>query len=174
MKKLIFLLSLSAVFTTVSFALTSAPETVGVVSRVSCPRPQKPMNSAPEAVGEFTRVEGLVTVSQGNTLGNAFKNKVVLQNARVVSTANGSATIMLNNCCVINLKPDEAVTVDRRRECKAILASIQPAGAVGPRVAGGILGNALILGSGVLSGIGFIQAISQPSSNSALQSLSGS
>ena len=160
MKKFTFLLSLSAFFTVVSFAQTPPPEAVGVV----------------------TRVEGLVTVSQNNVLGNVSKDEVVLQNARVVTTSSGSTTIRLINGCVIDLKPNQAVTVDFRRECKAILASIQPAGAVGAAGAGGVgvagvppgLGNALIVGGGVLTGAGVINAISNSNNNSALQSLSGS
>ena len=155
MNKLIFLLSLSAFFSTVSFSQTPVPEAVGVV----------------------IRVEGLVTVSQDDTLGNVFKGEVVLQNARVATTATGSTTIRLNNCCIIVLKPNQAVTVDFRRECKAILASIQPSRVVrgfGSAVTPQILGNALILGSGIFNGIGFIQAIFQSGSNSPLQRLSGS
>ena len=155
MKRLIVSLSLSAFFNTLAFSQTPVREAVGVV----------------------TRVEGLVTVSQDDTLGNAFKGKVILQNARVATTASGSTTIMLNNCCVIVLKPNQAVTVDYRRECKEILASIRPSGIVsgfGFAVTPQILGNALILGSGIFNGIVFIQAIFQSSSNSALQRLSGS
>ena len=160
MKKFTFLLSLGTLFTVVSFAQTPAPEAVGIV----------------------TRVEGLVTVSQGNTMGNAFKDEVILQNARVVSTANGTTTIRLKNGCVIDLKPNQAVTVDFRRECKAILAAIQPAGAVGVAGAGGVgaagvppgLSNAIIVGAGVLIGVGLIKAISSSNENSALQRLSGS
>ena len=160
MKKFTFLLSLSAIFTTVSFAQTPAPQEVGVVARV----------------------EGLVTVSQGDALGNVFKDEVILQNARVVTTATGSTTIRLNNGCVIVLMPNQAVTVDARRECKAILAAIQPAGAIGVAGAGGVgaagvppgLGNALIVGGGVLTGVGVIRAISNSNENSALQRLSGS
>ena len=160
MKKLTFLLSLSALFTSVSFAQAPASQEVGVV----------------------TRVEGLVTVSQGDTLGNVFKDEVILQNARVVTTATGSTTIRLKNGCVVDLKPNQAVTVDFRRECKALLAAIQPAGAVGVAGAGGVgaagvppgLGNAFIVGGGVLTGLGVIRAISNSNENSALQRLSGS
>ena len=158
MKKFTYLLSLSALCSTLSFAQTPPPEEVGVV----------------------TRVEGLVTVSQNNTLGNVFKDEVILQNARVVTTVTGSTTIRLKNGCIIDLKPNEAVTVDFRRECKALLAAIQPAGGVG--VAGGVgaigpppgLVNALIVGGGVLTTVGVINAISKSNDNSALQRLSGS
>ena len=161
MKKFTFLLSLSAFFTAVSFAQTPAPEAVGVV----------------------TRVEGLVTVSQANTMGNVFKDEIILQNARVVTTANGSTTIRLNNGCVIDLKPNQAVTVDFRRECKAILAAIQPSGvvgsagafgAVGGGVAAGGVGNGVIAVAGVLTVVGAINALKNSNENSVIQRLSGS
>ena len=160
MKKFVFLLSFGALIATSVFAQVPPTEAVGVV----------------------TRVEGLVTVSQGNTMGNAFKDEVVLQNARVVTTVSGSTTIRLNSGCVIDLKPNQAVTVDFRRECKAILASIQPAGAVGVAGSGGIgaagvppgLSNAVVVGGAVLVGLGVINAISNSNQNSALQRLSGS
>lgn len=158
MKKFTFLLTLSAFFTTVSFAQAPAPQAVGVV----------------------TRVEGLVTVGQNNTMGNVSKDNVILENARVATTANGSTTIRLNNGCVIDLKPNQAVTVDLRRECKAILASIQPAGAVvasgaGSGVGGAVgAGDAIIIGSGILVTLEAIRALSRSNENSALQRLSGS
>ena len=146
MKKFTLLLSLSAALTTVSFAQTPAPQSVGVM----------------------TRVDGLITVSQGNTLGNAFKEEVILQNARVVTTANGSTSMRLNNGCIVDLKPNQAVTIDIGRECKEIQASIQSTEVVGASVASddGVLSqrNALIMGAGVL-GIFVLQN---------LQKLSGS
>ena len=156
MIKSIFFLILTAFFTTLSFAQTPALKEVGLVMRV----------------------EGLVTVSQGDTLGNAFKDKVILENARVVTTSSGSITIRLNNGCVIELKANQAVTIDNRRECKAILAAIQPAGAVGVAGVGGVgaagVGNAVIVGVGVLTLVGFIRSISNSNENSVLQRLSGS
>ena len=158
MKKFIYLLSLSALCSTLSFAQTPAPEAVGVV----------------------TRVEGLATVAQANTIGNVFKDAVILQNARVVTTANGSTTIRLNNGCVIDLKPNQAVTVDFRRECKAILAAIQPAGvvgvagAVGGGVGAGGVGNGVIAVAGVLTVVGAINALLNSNENSVIQRLSGS
>ena len=156
MKKLTYLLSLGAFCAPLSFAQTSPPEAVGVV----------------------TRVEGLVTVSQNNTLGNAFKDEVILQNSRVVTTFSGSTTIRLNNGCIIDLKPNQAVIIDFRRECKAILAAIQPVGAVGVGGSGAVgtvgVGNAVIVGAGVLTAAGVIRAISTSNENSALQRLSGS
>ena len=156
MKKFVFLLSFSALFITTAFAQAPVPEAVGVV----------------------TRVEGLVTVSQGNTMGNAFKDQVIVEKARVVTTASGSTTIRLNNGCVIDLKPNQVVTVDRR-ECKAILAAIQSTGAVGVAGAGaGVgavgVGNGVIVVAGVVTSVVAINAILNSNENSVLQRLSGS
>ena len=156
MKKLTCLLSVCAFFAPLSFAQTPPPEAVGVV----------------------TRIEGLVTVSQNNVLGNGFKDEVILQNSRVVTTSSGSTTIRLNNGCIIDLKPNQALTIDFRRGCKAILADIQPVGAVGVAGAGGIgtagVGTTVIVGAGVLAAAGVIRAISTSNENAALQRLSGS
>ena len=132
-----------------------------------------------QAVGVVIRVEGLVTVSQGDSLGNVFKDEIVLQNARVVTTASGSTTIKLNSGCIIDLKPNQAVTVDFRRDCKTILASILPTGAGGSVGVGAVgvppgLNNAIFVGGGVLIGLGVINAISKSNESSALQRLSGS
>ena len=159
MKKLTFLLSLSAFFTTVVFAQTPARESVGVI----------------------TRVDGLVTLAQDNNLGNAANNNVVLQNARVVTTRNGSITIRLNNGCIIDMKPNQALTVDARRDCAALVASIQPAGAMvgtgtgtgtgvgaGSGVGGAVsVGDSIIIGTGALVTLAVIRGFS-------LQNLSGS
>ena len=152
MKKFVFLLSFSALFITTAFAQAPVPEAVGVV----------------------TRVEGLVTVSQGNTMGNAFKDQVIVEKARVVTTASGSTTIRLNNGCVIDLKPNQVVTVDRR-ECKAILAAIQSTGAVGGAGVGAVgVGNGVIVVAGVVTSVVATNAILNSNENSVLQRLSGS
>ena len=153
MKKFTFLLLLGAFFTTASSAQTLPPEAVGVV----------------------TRVEGLATVAQGNTIGNVFKDAVILQNARVVTTASGSTTIRLKNDCVIELKPNQAVTVDIGRECKALVASIQSAGATvaSGAGAGSVLGGAVGVGDAIIIGAGALVTLAVIRGFS-LQNLSGS
>ena len=152
----------------------------GFISNLSFAQTPSPQASAPQEVGVVTRVEGLVTVTQGDMLGNVFKDEVILQNARVVTTASGSTTIRLKNGCVIDLKPNQAITVDFRRECKAILASIQPvgataaAGAVGAAGMSPSLANVLIAGHGVLTGVKVIGVILGSNDNLRLQRLSGS
>lgn len=84
---------------------------------------------APAAVGVAENVEGLVTVSQGNTLGNLVKDSTLVNGARVVTTSTGAAVIRLANGCRIDLSANQAVMIDSRLDCKALVAGIQSAGA---------------------------------------------
>ena len=84
----------------------------------------------PGAVGVVQSTDGLVTVSQGNTLGNAFKEQRILDGARVVTTGTGAAVIRLDNACLIKLDPNQSVTIDSSLDCRAQVASIQSTGAV--------------------------------------------
>ena len=97
-----------------------------------------------ESVGVVQSVDGLVTVSQGNTLGNVVKDEKILNGARVVTTSTGSALVKLNNGCLISLAPNQSVTVDPKLDCKALVASIQSTGV-----------GAFAAGTGVASGTGF-------------------
>ena len=109
----------------------------------------------PGAVGVVQSTEGLVTVSQGNTLGNAFINERILDGARVVTTGTGTTVIrLINNGCLIRLDPNQSVTIDSRLGCTAQVASIQSTGAqAGAGSAAGGGGNAsglVFLGVGAL------------------------
>ena len=108
----------------------------------------------PGAVGVVQSTEGLVTVSQGNTLGNAFINERIFDGARVVTTGTGTAVVRLNNGCLIKLDPNQSVTIDSRLDCRAQVASIQSTGAqAGAGSAAGGGGNAsglVFLGVGAL------------------------
>ena len=120
------------------------------------------------AVGVATRVQGLVTVSQGNMLGNLVKDTPLSNGARVVTTSTGFADLQLSNGCAIALLPNQAITINSQLDCKAQVAGIVPV--EGPVMAGGprdFLVPALIAG-----GIG-ISLISNNSSSPS-QSLSGS
>ena len=81
--------------------------------------------TVPSSVGAIQSTDGLVTVSQANTLGNAFKDERLLDGARVATTGTGTASIKLDNGCVIRLERNQSVTIDSRRDCRALVASIQ-------------------------------------------------
>ena len=120
------------------------------------------------AVGTATRVQGLVTISQGNTLGNLAKDTPLTNGARIVTTSTGSADLQLSNGCVVSLLPNQAITINSQLDCKAQIAGIVPAG--GSVVAGGVSG---LLVPALIAGGLVINEISNHSSGPS-QSLSGS
>ena len=117
----------------------------------------------PSVVGVAERVEGLVTVSQGNTLGNLVKDSALVEGARVVATSTGAALIKLDNGCRIELTANQAVTIDSRLDCKALLAGVQSIGGGAVAVAAGSGAFVPVLAAGALA-IGLIA--SQKSSGS--------
>jgi len=82
------------------------------------------------AVGVAESVEGLVMVSQGNISGNLVKDSTLVNGARVVTTSTGVATIKLDNGCRIDMCANQAVTINSRLDCKALVAGVQSTGAI--------------------------------------------
>ena len=78
-------------------------------------------------VGVVQDVQGLVTVSQDNKMGNLVKGLEIVDGARVMTTSTGTVDITLDNGCRIHLEPNQAVTIDSRLDCKALVAAIGPA-----------------------------------------------
>lgn len=115
-----------------------------------------------EPIGVVQSVEGLVTVSQGNTLGNVVKDKKILNGARLVATATGFAVVKLDNGCLVSLKPNQAVTIDSRLDCKAVVAGIETSGAA---AAAGI-DSSSALKAAIVGGIGLALVVNSDSSNS--------
>jgi len=126
-------------------------------------------------VGAVSGIDGLSTVSQGNTLSNLTQGQTILQGARVVTSSTGTVRIVMNNGCVVSLNRNEAVTIDSRLNCGALTAGIVPnnvggavAGATGPTnaVNGSVLGGAFFATGLVFKDVS--------KNNSAAQALSGS
>ena len=113
---------------------------------------------APGAVGIIQSTDGLVTVSQGNALGNAFKDERILDGARVVTTGTGTTVVRLNNGCLVKLDPNQSVTIDSKLDCRAQNASIQSTGAASAGASGSESGGFNTVGLAAL-GLGVIGAI---------------
>lgn len=75
--------------------------------------------------GVAQRVDGLVTVSQGGTLGLLKEGASIADGARVANTSSGSVFIRLASGCGMGLVPGQAVTMDARLDCKAQKASVE-------------------------------------------------
>jgi hypothetical protein len=91
----------------------------------------------------LTAVEGLVTVTTGDQLVNATPNMPLAPNSRVLTTANGKATIKFANGCVANLSGGQSMTVSEPA-CAAFVAAA--GGGAGGGIGGFVSNNALLLG----------------------------
>lgn len=93
---------------------------------------------APAAsIGVAEEVRGLVTISQRKTLGNLVEDQKIFEGARVVTTSTGATVIKLDNGCRIRLNASQAITIDSRRECRALIASIESTRNIGGAVVAG-------------------------------------
>ena len=101
----------------------------------------------------LTSVEGLVTVTTGNQLVNATPNMPLPANSRVLTTANGKATIKFASGCVANLAGGQSMVVSEQA-CQAFVAGAGGAGAPGAGGGGSFISNnALLLGG---AGVGLL------------------
>jgi hypothetical protein len=76
-------------------------------------------------IGKVESVNGIVTVTDGARGGTAASGNAITSGMRFVTTSGGSAVLRLNNGCVVNLKPNQSVTVDQGMSCDQLLASVQ-------------------------------------------------
>jgi hypothetical protein len=89
--------------------------------------PTQPAESAQlEQLGKVTEVRGLVTMSLGSRVATVQPQTPVFDGARFVSGTSGKAELRFDNGCVLHLEPNEWVTIDRKLECKALIAAIHP------------------------------------------------
>ena len=108
MTKFAFALMMTAFVSTASMAQVS-------------PGPQ----GLPGPVASIQTIEGLATVNEGSTLISAFKGERILNGARIVTSANGSTVITMDNRCVISLSPNQAVTINTSLDCRTLVAGVQ-------------------------------------------------
>ena len=119
-----------------------------------------------DVVGKVVTVEGLVTVSQNNTLANLVKDSTLVNGARVAAMSTGATTITLDNGCRFQLTANQAITIDSRLDCKALLAGIQSTGARVGAVAITAVGNESIVPAVAAGALAIGLAASQKSSGS--------
>ncbi|MES2979224.1 MAG: hypothetical protein V4731_12440 [Pseudomonadota bacterium] len=140
------------------------------------------------AVGVIQSAQGLVTVSQGNTLSNALGGSPITNGARIVTTSTGTSSIRLSSGCTIPLSPNQAVTIDTSLSCQAQInnvVSVAPTappgttpatpgvpGVPGVPVAPGFLSTAalstttLVTAAAAVAGLGIVAARKQSLSGS--------
>jgi hypothetical protein len=108
---------------------------------------------APSTLGSVSSVQGNVTVSNGNSLIAAVQGAPITSGMRFVTPSNGLAALRLNNGCVVNLRPNQAVTVLQSMTCDQLLAAVQTVGPVNVAAAsGGSAGTGALATGGLLAG----------------------
>jgi len=106
-----------------SIALAAAiAVSVCAIAQTQAPAP------APAQLGTVENVQGLVTVSDGTSIGNVVKGGPVIDGSRFVTSSSGSATLKMDNGCNITLKPSQSLTLQGKQNCDEMLAAIQSLG----------------------------------------------
>jgi hypothetical protein len=110
-------------------------------------------------LGKVAEVQGIVTVSDGATMSTAIPGTVITDGNRVVTATSGAARLTMDNGCVINLKPNESLTIKGGLSCRELLAAVQSVAsntagaAVGGGAGGGGLGAGLAAGAVLAAGL---------------------
>jgi hypothetical protein len=106
-----------------SIALVAAfAVSICAIAQTEAPAP------APAQLGTVENVQGLVTVSDGTSIGNVVKGGPVMDGSRFVTSSSGSATLKLDNGCIVALKPSQSLTFQGKQNCDQTLAAIQSLG----------------------------------------------
>jgi hypothetical protein len=115
--------------------------------------------TAGSSLGKIENVQGIVTVTTGSTGGTAATGNPIVSGMRFVATSSGSATLHMNNGCVVRLQPGQAVTVLGSMTCEQLLAGVQ---SLGVNVAGGSPAvGAAATGALALGSIGLSKALTK-------------
>jgi hypothetical protein len=94
----------------------------GAMAQTQAPLP------APAQLGTVDDVQGLVTVSDGTSIGNVVNGSPVIDGSRFVTSSSGSALLRMSKGCDIRLKPSQSLVVQDGLNCEALIAAIQTLG----------------------------------------------
>jgi hypothetical protein len=78
-----------------------------------------------EMLGAVKEVHGVVTMSFGSQVATVQPETPVFDGARFVAGSSGSAQLSFQGGCVLDLKPNEWVTIDKALSCQQQVAAIQ-------------------------------------------------
>lgn len=96
--------------------------TVQSISRLAG---QVQQGAARTSIGRVNQVRGVVTVSDGASVGVAEGGAPFVEGARFLSSPLGSAELVLNNGCTVNLKANESLLVREQIGCDCLRATIE-------------------------------------------------
>jgi len=106
---------------------------------------------AQASLGTVGTVQGLVTDTVGGNVTSTTPGEQIVDGERFTTSSNGSVTLNLNNGCTITLQPNQAVTIDSRMTCRALIATVS-GGAPGRAIAAGNAANGLLFVAGLAAG----------------------
>lgn len=129
-------------------------------------------------IATIAQSEGMVLVNQGKYYVVARPGQQLNVGDRIMTMAGASASITYKDGCVQQLKPNNKLVFNSVAECSLKTAKIQSVGpyyaALGDPVPGGAgagagaggaggvtLGNALVLGAGIITAVGAIVSITE-------------
>lgn len=109
-------------------------------------------------LGTVSKVDGVVTATQGASGVTVTPGMPVTSGMRFVTTSRATATLTLNSGCVLNIPPSSAVTVRSDLTCQQLLAGVTPLVPVAAQAAfsgspGLVNGVIAIGGIGVTAGV---------------------
>lgn len=117
-----------------------------------------------DVLGKTSEVLGLVTVSNGAVLTNATAGSPIVDGSRYVTTSGSSATLTLDNGCVLRMQPNQSITITSTQTCDEMLALLETSSrnllAMATPSAGGT-GMTALLGLGALAGLGLVRSATQ-------------
>lgn len=127
-------------------AAASVLMTAAVLAQSAGPIPSRVV------LGKAVNVQGLVTVSDQAGVSRVLANNDVVDRTRYVTSSSGSAMLRMDKGCDIELKPNQALTVEEEKSCDALWASIESLGnkAAGFLLAGGAGGAAAAGGASLI------------------------
>ncbi|MES2785440.1 MAG: hypothetical protein V4684_08250 [Pseudomonadota bacterium] len=73
-------------------------------------------------------VKGLVTVSNGTTISNVVVGPQYSEGSHFVTGAGAETTLRLSTGCEVRMTANQAITIDSRRNCEALLAALRTPG----------------------------------------------
>jgi hypothetical protein len=98
---------------------------VALALAISASAISQTQSTNPIQIGTVDDVQGLVTVSDGSSVGNAVKGAPVVDGTRYVTSSTGSATLKMDNGCNVHLNPNQSLVVQDKQDCEALIAAIQ-------------------------------------------------
>jgi hypothetical protein len=81
--------------------------------------------SAADPVASVAEMSGLVTVSQGDKMGNAVKGTQLVPGSVVATSASSSAVIRYKQGCDVKLEANQSLKINDSNPCGAVVAGTE-------------------------------------------------